>query len=87
MMHKSDEISPQVYVTPDTTAEISTESSGEKRTCRCMFCGEELILSNEEEAIDHMKVCPSLQEQFASKDQFTIPKDVKAKMAKQNQRL
>jgi hypothetical protein len=27
-------------------------------------------------------VCPALQEQLASKDQFTIPKEVKKKMGK-----
>lgn len=86
-IHRSDETTPQLGATPDTSGGASSDDSGEKRTCRCMFCGEELILSSEEEAIAHMGVCPSLQEQFASKDQFTIPKDIKAKLAKQNQQL
>ena len=51
----------------------TTEESG-KRQSRCMFCGEELVLESEDDAIDHMKECPALQEQLASSDQFTIPK-------------
>jgi hypothetical protein len=39
-----------------------------------MFCGETLILASEDEAILHMKVCPALQEQLNSPDQFTVPK-------------
>ena len=64
---------------------LSTENlqnASERRMCRCMFCGEELVLSSEDEAIQHMKVCSSLQEQFASSDQFTIPSAVKNKMPK-----
>lgn len=45
-----------------------------------MFCGENMVLSNEEEAVDHMKVCPALQEQLTSTDQFTIPKSIQSKM-------
>ena len=44
-----------------------------------MFCGNELVLSSEDEAIEHMKVCSSLQEQLASKDQFTIPSVIRNK--------
>ena len=46
-----------------------------------------MLLANEEEAIAHMGVCPALQEQFASKDQFTIPKGVKAKMSPEQREL
>lgn len=54
----------------------------EKRECRCMFCGETLLLESEEAAIAHMTECPALQEQLASKDQFTIPKIIQEKMDK-----
>jgi MYND finger len=50
------------------------------RQCRCMFCGCEMVLSSEEEAVSHMKVCPALQEQLANSDQFTIPKTIQAKL-------
>ena len=52
----------------------STTGESGKRQSRCMFCGEELVLESEDDAIDHMKECPALQEQLASSDQFTIPK-------------
>ena len=45
-----------------------------------MFCGEELVLKSEDEAVMHMTVCPALQEQLASKDQFTVPSMLKGKM-------
>lgn len=54
-------------------------SDTELRQCRCMFCGEELKLSSEEAAIEHMRVCTALQEQLQSKDQFTIPSVVRNK--------
>ena len=44
-----------------------------KRQSRCMFCGEQLVLESEDDAVDHMRICPALQEQVASTDQFTIP--------------
>jgi hypothetical protein len=84
-------ISPQttsssVSRSPDPIIEdmhLSRENStAERRMCRCMFCGEELLLSSEDEAVQHMQVCASLQEQFASKDQFTIPSAIKNKMPK-----
>ena len=49
------------------------------RISRCMFCGEEITLRSEEEAVEHMRVCPALQEQLASKDQFTIPQVLRDK--------
>lgn len=58
----------------------STESDVVKKQCRCMFCGDQLVLGSEEEAVDHMRVCPALQEQLASKDQFTVPSMVRKKM-------
>lgn len=69
----------------DATSEGSQNSntdSIEQRSCRCMFCGENLILANETEAVDHMRVCPALQEQLASKDQFTIPSVLQDKIDK-----
>lgn len=45
-----------------------------------MFCGEQLDLASEDEAVEHMRVCVALQEQLASKDQFTVPSVVKEKM-------
>jgi phage FluMu protein Com len=49
----------------------------EKKTVRCMFCGDQLVLASEEEAVDHMRTCVALQEQLNSKDQFTIPKKIR----------
>lgn len=46
---------------------------GGKRQSRCMFCGEQLVLESEDDAVNHMRICPALQEQLASPDQFTIP--------------
>lgn len=68
---------------PSPTAACGTSSESDKRTCRCMFCGKELLLSSEDEATDHMRVCVALQEQLASKDQFTIPTEVQQKMKKE----
>jgi hypothetical protein len=38
-----------------------------------MFCGDEMVLTSEEEAIEHMKVCSALQEQLNDDRQFTLP--------------
>ena len=57
----------------------SVKDAAGKRQSRCMFCGEELVLSSEEDAVDHMKVCVALQEQLESPDQFTIPKMLREK--------
>eukprot|EP01038_Epipyxis_sp_PR26KG_P010785 gene10785-14481_t len=56
----------------------------ESRNCRCMFCGENLILNSEEESVNHMRVCVALQEQLASKEQFTIPSILKDRLPKGN---
>lgn len=61
---------------------LSSKPSNEQRFCRCMFCGDEMALGSEEEAIRHMEVCPALQEQLSSKEQFTVPKIVKEQMKK-----
>lgn len=76
-----------VDATPSTSLVASSQSSlpnislsdEEHRHCRCMFCGDELKLSSEEAAVDHMRVCVALQEQLQSKDQFTIPSVVRDK--------
>jgi hypothetical protein len=44
-----------------------------------MFCGEVLVLSSEEEAVEHMRQCQYLQEQLTSKEQFTIPSKIREK--------
>ena len=51
----------------------STEKTAEVRACRCMFCGITENYSSEDEAVAHMRVCPALQEQLMSKEQFHIP--------------
>jgi hypothetical protein len=38
-----------------------------------MFCGEEIQVGSEDEAVRHLEQCSALQEQLDSKDQFTIP--------------
>ena len=53
---------------------LSILTTGEKE-CRCMFCGDLLLLSSEEAAVDHMAVCAALQEQLNSNTQFTIPSE------------
>jgi hypothetical protein len=58
---------------------LSVEESG-KKISRCMFCGEEVILASEEEAVEHMRNCSALQEQLDSKEQFTIPSKLREKM-------
>ena len=78
------EVTPTVVgmVTDSGSQDNGANSGSEKRVCRCMFCGNELVLGSEEEAIDHMGKCPALQEQLASKEQFCIPKDIQSKMKK-----
>jgi hypothetical protein len=55
-------------------------SEEESRRCNCMFCGEQLVLSSESEAVLHMQTCPALQEQLQSPAQFTLPSSVRAEM-------
>jgi MYND finger len=54
--------------------------SGENRRSRCMFCGEELILGSEDEAVKHLEVCDALQEQLNSNEQFTVPSRLRSKI-------
>jgi hypothetical protein len=65
----------------DNNDNLATE---QKKVCRCMFCGKELILNSEEAAIDHMRICDALQEQLSSKEQFTIPAALKNQMESGN---
>ena len=65
----------------NSTTGASASPVEEVRECRCMFCGEMLILRSEAEAIEHMSVCPALTEQLSNKaEQFTIPKCVEEQM-------
>lgn len=90
-VHTSEHTPDAVQPAPSTSLIASAQGSvpnislsdEEHRHCRCMFCGDELKLSSEEAAVDHMRVCVALQEQLQSKDQFTIPSVVRNK-CKQN---
>jgi hypothetical protein len=73
---KKEKVTSQEEVENSPVVSLSTE----KRECRCMFCGENMILGSEEEAIHHMTVCPCLQEQLQSRDPITIPTILKKKM-------
>ena len=55
----------------DRTATEPTE----KRQCRCMFCGKLLVLDSQDAAVDHMRVCSSLQTQLSdtSGAPFVLP--------------
>lgn len=73
----------QTGIPPESKGgDVPLAQSADQRHCRCMFCGEALVLGSEEEAFGHMKVCVALQEQLASKDQFTVPSVVKEKYTK-----
>lgn len=67
-------------------AKASEPEVGEKRSCRCMFCGEMLILASEQEAVGHMRVCPAMQEQLQGPGPFTIPKDIQAQMKRSDEK-
>jgi tRNA G10 N-methylase Trm11 len=60
----------------------SSRSESTKRSCRCMFCGDEMVLGSEEEAIEHMERCPALQEQLNDSRQFTLPESIKPTVLK-----
>jgi len=68
-----------------TSVESSNESS--KRISRCMFCGESLVLTSEEDAVDHMRVCIALQEQLNGKEQFIIPTFLKEKIKSTDEKV
>mmetsp|Transcript_19945 Transcript_19945/g.28666 ORF Transcript_19945/g.28666 Transcript_19945/m.28666 type:complete len:114 (-) Transcript_19945:152-493(-) len=61
----------------DDANKSNISQTGEMRSCRCMFCGEALTLSSEEAAVEHMKVCPALQEQLNDDKQFTLPESMR----------
>lgn len=72
---------------PSVSAPVVNEdssNSGESRECRCMFCGLKMVLSSEEKAIDHMKVCPNLQQQISSEEQFVLPSKLNELLSKAN---
>lgn len=53
-------------------------SGVDMKECRCMFCGEGLLLESQEAAVAHMEVCPCLQEQLNDTEhQFTLPQSMK----------
>lgn len=54
----------------------------EIRRCRCMFCGKELLLKSEAEAIQHMNECCYLQEQLMNDGPIVIPKELYTKIQK-----
>lgn len=65
---------------PSSSSHVEQVEEKEKRICRCMFCGLELVLESEEAAIAHMSECVALQEQLKSSDPITIPSMLKDKM-------
>lgn len=71
------EFSTEGLSTITSTLDLSSNKKVMKE-CRCMFCGDSLVLESEEEAIAHMAVCPSLQEQLNDTEhQFTLPASMK----------
>jgi hypothetical protein len=66
-------------ISSEPKASKVTMPTGETRQSRCMFCGENVIMSCEEDGHKHMAECPALQEQLGSSDQFTIPKALRDK--------
>jgi hypothetical protein len=64
---------PNVYCT-DGESSSRPAPSDSSRNCRCMFCGDLLLLDSEDAAVAHMEVCPALQEQLNGPGQYTIPK-------------
>jgi hypothetical protein len=82
--HSCKKQSKQTKVSKDEEPWPSASSDGKeeksdpvRKSCRCMFCGEELILSSEDEAVQHMEVCPALQEQLNDSRQFTLPESIR----------
>jgi hypothetical protein len=66
--------------TPQKASKGSTTNSGETRQSRCMFCGENIIMTCESDAVKHMETCVALQEQLGKpEEQFTIPKALREK--------
>lgn len=62
-----------------TSSSAVSSSQPVVKSCRCMFCGEEMLLTSEEEAIKHMETCLPLQEQLNdTTHQFTLPESLKS---------
>jgi hypothetical protein len=62
----------------DAVEEVSSEV--EMRECVCFFCGKKLLLRSEEEAVEHMAVCVSLQEQLNTEGDIVIPSSLQAEI-------
>ena len=61
----------------DEFQQNETNSTSEpKRECRCMFCGQMLLLGSEDEAVNHMRECDALQKQLSGQSEFTLPKEL-----------
>ena len=86
--HKTECNKTQPNLIVNSHKAVEPQESGlknaESRECRCMFCGLQMILGSEEEAVNHMKVCPNLQEQISSKEQFVLPSKLKEVLSKTN---
>lgn len=65
---------------PSADSGSTASTSAEKRECRCMFCGQLLLLASEEEAIAHMGVCPAMQAQLRGPGPFTLPEELEKRM-------
>jgi hypothetical protein len=62
----------------DAAEEVNREV--EVRECVCFFCGKKLLLRSEEEAVEHMAVCVSLQEQLNTDGDIVIPSSLQAEI-------
>ena len=60
-----------------TSLKAESNPNGDRRECRCMFCGKIETYASEEEAIEHMQTCPALVEQLDGGGQFTLPKSMR----------
>lgn len=72
----------QATKAPNAKAEAVEEVSSEVevRQCVCFFCGKHLVLRSEEEAVAHMSVCVSLQEQLNTEGNIVIPSSLQAEI-------
>ncbi len=73
--HKKDCCKEKASEEETKSKTIMANDKIETRSCRCMFCGQIIIASSEEEAIQHMSECSLLQEQLNGEGQFTVPKE------------
>ena len=82
IVHKSNCVKAELQISIDENKINSPgkSNSSEKRECRCMFCGNLLLFSSEEEACQHLRECVELQEQLNSKNEIEIPSSIKSKI-------